>query len=158
MKKKKKKKYIPPHKILQKECEELWKEIIALRDGKMCMVKKFFPEIALHHTEVYQADHCFTRGNKHLFFRTSNGTMVCSACNMAKHYDNKSVKRGVDYIVFEREGKEVFDEMLKIDMSMSANVNWNKVWWLEEIKEGLLKEREERLNPPSHSASIHPSL
>lgn len=137
--KKKKKKYIPPYKKLQKECERLWKEIIALRDGKRCLVKKFFPEIALRHTDVFQADHCFTRGNKHLFLNHHNGTMICSACNMAKHYDNKSVKRAVDYIVKEREGNVRWNSMLQIDMGMSANHNWNKVWWLEEQRDHLLE-------------------
>ena len=130
-KKKKRKSSLPKNKQLQKECEILWKEIVALRDGKRCLVKKFFPEIALRHTETYQADHCFTRGNKHLFLEPANGTQICSACNMAKHYDNKSVKRAVDYIVMDREGKKKFNEMLQIDMGMSANVNWNKIWWLE---------------------------
>ena len=138
-KKKKKKKEKPQNKVLQEECGKLWKEIIALRDGKQCLVQKLYPEIAIHHTNVYQADHCFTRGNKHLFFNPKNGTMICSACNMAKHYDNKSVKRAVDYIVIKREGQVEFDKMLEIDMGMSANVNWNKVWWLEEQKEMLLE-------------------
>ena len=134
-----KKKKIPKNKQLQKECEGLWKEIIALRDGKRCLVKKLFPEIALTHTETYQADHCFTRGNKHLFLNPANGTMICSACNMAKHYDNKSVKRAVDYIVMDREGKAKFNEMLQIDMGMSANYNFGKVWWLEDQRDSLLK-------------------
>lgn len=106
------------------------------------MVEKLFPEIAIRHTTVYQADHCFTRGNKHLFFEPANGTMVCAGCNMAKHYDNKSVKRAIDMIVIYREGEEKFLEMMDIDMKMSANHDWNKVWWQEEQQEKLLKTRE----------------
>jgi len=141
----KKRKKIPPNKRLQRECELLWKEIIKLRDGNNCLVRKFFPEIALRHTDVYQADHCFTRANKNLFLNPANGTMVCSACNMAKHYDNKSVKRAVDYIVMEREGDTKWNEMLKMDMSMSANFNWNKLWWLEEQRDSLTEIRDKLL-------------
>lgn len=130
------------NKLLQKECGCLWKEIIELRDGKRCMVKVLFPEIAVGHTTIYQADHCFTRANKFLFFDVCNGTMVCSGCNMAKHYDSKSVKRAIDMIVYEREGKEKFDEMLACDMHKSANHDWNKVWWLEEVRDNLLKIRD----------------
>jgi len=111
--------------------------VIEERDGRQCMVKKFFPEIAITHTPVYQADHCFTRANKHLFFDPCNGTMVCAGCNMAKHYDNKSVKRAVDMIVKAREGEKKWEEMLHIDMRKSANHDFNKVWWLEEQLEGL---------------------
>lgn len=63
--------------------------------------------------------------------------MVCSSCNRAKHYDNKSVKRAVDYIVRAREGETKWEEMLAVDMGMSANPNWNKVWWLEEQKKKI---------------------
>ena len=65
--------------------------------------------------------------------------MVCSSCNRAKHYDNKSVKRAVDYIVRAREGETKWEEMLAIDMGMSANPNWHKVWWLEEQEQILIK-------------------
>ena len=140
-----KRKKIPENKKLQKECELLWKEIIKLRDGNTCLVRKLFPEIALGHTDVYQADHCFTRGNKHLFLNPANGTMVCSACNMAKQYDIKSVKRAVDYIVRKREGKAKWNDMLQIDMGMSANVNWGKVWWLEDQRDSLTKIRNKYL-------------
>jgi len=113
---------------------------VELRDGKRCVVKVEYPEIQLYHSNVYQADHCFTRGNKHLFLVVANGTMVCSSCNRAKHYDNKSVKRAVDYIVQKREGESKWNEMLAIDMGKSANSNWHKVWWLEEQRDRLRKE------------------
>ena len=130
-------KKLPRNKKLQKDCELLWKEIVALRDGHVCLVKLFFPNIALAHTDIYQADHCFTRGNKHLFLDPANGNMVCSACNMAKHYDNKSVKRAVDYITQQRVGRAKWKEMLACDMQMGPNVHWNHVWWLEEQHEKL---------------------
>jgi len=134
MKRKKK----PRNKLLQEECGDLWKEIIELRDGRRCMVEVLFPEIAVNHDKVYQADHCFTRANKFLFFEVSNGTMVCSGCNMNKHYDNKSVKRAIDMIVMDREGEERYKEMLACDMKKSANSDWNKVRWLEEQRDRLL--------------------
>ena len=136
-KKPRKRKTKPANKILQEQCECAWKQVVEERDGRQCMVKKFFPEINITHTPVYQADHCFTRGNKHLFLDPCNGTMVCASCNMAKHYDNKSVKRAVDMIVRAREGEKKWGEMLRIDMGMSANHDFNKVWWLEAQLEGL---------------------
>ena len=133
----------PRNKELQDSNEQLWKDIIELRDGRRCMVKVLFPEIAVGHTEIYQADHCFTRANKHLFFEVNNGTMVCSGCNMAKHYDNKSVKRAVDIIVIGRIGEDKFQEMMAIDMRKSALPDWNKVWWLEEQEAKLEKIKKE---------------
>ena len=133
----KKKKYVPPYKKLQNECEELWKRCIELRDGRQCTVQRDFPQIALAHCNVYQADHCFTRGNKLLFLEPANGTMICASCNRAKHFDNKSVKRAVDSIVRDREGDDKWEEMLDIDMRLSVNYNWNKVWWLEEQRDKL---------------------
>ena len=135
-------KKLPHNKQLQKECEQLWKEIIELRDGRECLVKKYFPMIKITHTGIYQADHCFTRGNKHLFLDPANGNMVCAACNMAKHYDNKSVKRVIDYITQQRVGRAKWKAMLECDMTMGPNVNWGKIWWLEERKETLTREKE----------------
>ena len=151
-------KKLPRNKQLQEENGELWKEIIELRDGKQCMVKLLFPEIAVGHTETFQADHCFTRANKFLFYDVCNGTMLCAGCNMAKHYDNKSVKRAVDIIVIKREGEEKFQDMMAIDMRKSANYDWNKVWWLEEqqeilnkIKDKLIEEgKDEKLHKHKH--------
>jgi len=138
-----KKKNKPRNKELQASNEQLWKDIIEARDGQRCMVKVLFPEIAVGHTNLFQADHCFTRANKHLFLEVANGTMVCSGCNMAKHYDNKSVKRAVDIIVIGREGEEKFQEMMAIDMRKSALPDWNKVWYQEEQEAKLLKKLEE---------------
>jgi hypothetical protein len=133
-------KKLPRNKQLQNECEELWKEIVKLRDGACCKVKDLYPEIMITHTLPYQADHCFTRSNKHLFLDPANGTMVCSSCNMAKHYDNKSVKRAVDAIVKKRVGKKKWADMLACDMQMGPNVNWSSVWWLEEQRDKLLND------------------
>jgi hypothetical protein len=130
-------KKLPHNKKLQKECEQLWKDIVGLRDGLTCLVRDKFPGITINHTLPFQADHCFTRSNKHLFLDPANGNMVCSSCNMAKHYDNKSVKRAVDYITQQRVGKKKWREMLTNDMQMGPNVHWNKIWWLEEKREEL---------------------
>ena len=140
MKKVSKAKYI---KQLHARASELWKLVCHARDGRhICMVKKFFPNIAIEHNGPLQVDHCITRGNHHLFYDTKNGTVVCSSCNRAKHFKQKSIDRAIDDIVKKREGK-YFDYMVKLDQSMTANVNWNKIWWLEEVIRGLEEELEE---------------
>ena len=58
-----------------------------------------------------------------------------------KSYGMKSVNRAIDEIVKLREGEEAFNEMKKIDESVSINPNWNKRWWLEEKR----KELDERI-------------
>lgn len=121
---------------LEIQCENLWKEICFLRDGHQCMVAKLFPTIDLHHAGPLQIDHCITRKNKHFFFDHRNGTVVCSSCNRAKHYKQKSVDRAIDLIVKEREGS-YYDYMVKVDQEMKPNNGWKKVWWLEEQVEML---------------------
>lgn len=129
------------NKQLQRKAERLWKEVIALRDGRVCMVQLKFPHITISHTQTYQADHCFTRANKLLFLDPANGTMVCSACNCAKNWKNKSVDMAIDDIVRSREGEEKFNEMRRINETKSANLNWGKIWWLEEQIEFLEGEK-----------------
>jgi len=121
---------------LEIQCETLWKEICFLRDGHACMVAKLFPTIDLHHAGPLQVDHCITRKNKHFFFDHRNGTVVCSSCNRAKHYKQKSVDRAIDCIVGEREGS-YFDHMVRVDQTKAPNNGWKKVWWLEEQLKAL---------------------
>ena len=71
-----------------------------------------------------------------------NGTMICSGCNQAKGFNNKSVARAVDAIVKEREGETTFAMLVSVDMSKSVNPNWAKRWWLEEQLERLTSERQ----------------
>lgn len=117
-------------KKLQKLCEDKWKEVILARDGASCQVKRFHPDIEITHTTTFQADHCFTRANKLLFLDVRNGTMVCSSCNRAKGFGQKSISRAIDDIVKGREGYG-FNEMYDIDKQKSANVNWSNRDWLE---------------------------
>ena len=126
-------------KELEDRAAELWKDVCFQRDGRECMVKKYYPEIDLHHAGPLQVDHCITRANKHLFFESRNGTVVCSSCNRAKHFKQKSIGRAIDDIVKKREGK-FFNLMVKIDQRMTPNIGWKKIWWLEEIITQLEKE------------------
>lgn len=121
-----------PVKTLQKRGIEMWKAIAFLRDGHECQVKKYYPQIAIAHTEILQIDHCFSRANKNLFFDISNSTVVCSACNMAKGYDMKAIDVAIHEIVRKREGDATYERMKEIAMSRSANINFSKRWWLEE--------------------------
>ena len=144
-----KKKLTKPKQIkkLEKRAGELWREICFLRDGRMCQVQKDYPNIDIYHAGYLQVDHCITRGNKHFFFDPRNGTIVCGTCNRAKCYKQKSIDRAIDEIVRKREGDEWFDEAVRVDQSMAPNMKWKKIWWLEEIIEGLektLKEMEKR--------------
>lgn len=91
----------------------------------------------IKHTNVYQVDHCITRANKHLFFATKNGTVVCSSCNRAKGFHNKSVARAIDQIVTDREGEVVFCQMVALDMKKHGNPDFGKRWWLETVQEDL---------------------
>ena len=69
--------------------------------------------------------------------------MICSSCNQAKGFNNKSIHRAVDEVVKHREGAGVFADLVALDMAKSVNENWNKRWWLEEQLERLKREREE---------------
>lgn len=129
------------------KAERLWKEYCFLRDGEECKVKRYFPHLNITHSNVYQVDHAISRRNKHLFFETSNGTVVCSSCNQAKGFKNKSVDRAIDQIVIDREGLERFNEMVRLDQSQTPNHEWGKVYWLETVVKGL-EEKVEKLKPP----------
>ena len=130
---------------LEIQCERLWKETCFERDGDRCMVQKHHPTIDIAHAGPLQVDHCITRKNKHYFFDPRNGTVVCSSCNRAKHYKQKSVDRAIDDIVREREGEEAFGTMVINDQTKKPNHGWKKVWWLEEqlamLEDSLLKQQ-----------------
>lgn len=116
-----------------------------MRDGKECQVEKEFPFIPVTHTKVFQVDHCITRVNKYFFVDHRNGTVVCSACNMLKNMNMKSIDRAIDYIVKKREGTMFFDAMVNMDMAMEPNTNWGNISWLEEQIEKLKEEKEKYL-------------
>lgn len=129
-------------KKLQKQCEDAWKQAVLERDGACCKVKQHYPLLASKHTRTYQADHCISRKNKTTFLLVENGTMICSGCNQAKGFNNKSIHRAVDEIVKKREGGHKFQELVDLDMAKSVNPNWSKRWWLEEQLERLNREKE----------------
>lgn len=124
-------------KTLFNKASKLWKEIAFARDGKECQVKKHFPNLRIMHTEILQVDHCISRNNKNLFFEPANSTVVCSACNMAKGFKNKSVDRAIDEIVINREGGLAFGMMVEVDQSGQPNHLWGKIDWLEQVIKNL---------------------
>lgn len=95
-------------------------------------MKKFFPSVDIPHSDVIQVDHCFTRGTKSLFLEVSNGTTVCSTCNLYKNLKLRSVARMIDLIVIKREGQARFDEMMVIDSSQKPFLEIKNASWLEE--------------------------
>lgn len=119
----------PMAKVLQNKCENLWKEVCWLRDGKRCMVEKLHPKIPLRHTKVMQVDHCFPRSCKQLFFYPPNGTPVCSGCN---HPWNRKARLLIQRIVKEREGVRDYKRMEEVYLRLSGYPNFSKVWWLED--------------------------
>ena len=133
-KKKRKKKTLAQK--LHDRCSALWKEYCHARDGEECQVKKYRPDIAIFHNGPLQVDHCFTRGDKNLFYDVRNGTVVCASCNAAKNFKNKSVDRAIDDIVRRREGR-AFEDMRKTNETKTPNIQFNKVWWLEHVAETL---------------------
>lgn len=115
------------------KAERLWKEYCFLRDGHECQVKKNRPDIAVPHAGPLQIDHFISRQNKHLFFETSNGTVVCGSCNRYKKFKFKSIDRVIDDIVMEREGEEKYNEMVAIDQTKAPNPHWKRIYWLEDV-------------------------
>jgi hypothetical protein len=134
------KKYI---KGLHNVAYKLWKEICYKRDGEFCHIQRYYPQIEVPHSNIIQVDHCFSRGNKHLFYDVWNGLPICGNCNGAKSNQMKSVHRAIDEMV-EKRNPEWFKKAKALDQRKSANPNFNKVWWLEE-KIDELKEIEQKL-------------
>lgn len=127
-------------KALQTKAENLWKKIGKILHGNECEVKKNYPKINIVHTDVIQGDHCISRRNKYFFLDLNNHSSVCSACNQAKCFGNKSVHRAIDRIVKNR-NPEWYKSAVCLDMSGEPNTNWGQVWWLEE----KIKDLEEKL-------------
>jgi len=125
-----------PIKTLQNKVHKLWWKYCYNRDGGICQVKKYYPFVKIAHSNIIQIDHCFERGCKALFVEVANGTTVCSTCNMLKGKGIGAVDRLIDDIVKRREGKDKFNEMLKIALSMKPFIEWRNISWLEnKIKE-----------------------
>ena len=118
-------------KALQKKAERLWKEAGLLIHGKQCEVKKYFPDLRITHTPIIQGDHCISRANKYFFLDINNHSSVCSSCNQAKAFGNKSVQRAIDEIV-EKRNPGWFESAVWIDQTHEPNLSWKDPIWLEE--------------------------
>lgn len=126
-------------KKLQKACEKMWKEACIARDGRKCKVKEYITGIT--HTEIIQVDHCFSRSIKALFLDVSNGTVVCSGCNMQKNFSS-GIDKIIDKIVRDREGVEKFDLMLKIALEHKPFKDFTNIEWLTSRLDYLTKTRD----------------
>ena len=127
-------------KKLQRKAERLWKQVVLLRDGKECQVKKKFPYIKTSHTDTYQVDHCFSRRYKRTFLEIANGTVVCSACNRNKQY-NDTINLAIHEIRQAEEG-EVYDRLRSEIEQGGAFIKWRNIGWLEEKIKTLEELRE----------------
>lgn len=118
-------------KGLQRKAEELWKKAGKLLHGNECEVKKAYPQANILHTNVIQGDHCIIRGNKYFFLDVRNHSSICSACNKAKGFGNRSISRAVDDIV-EKRHPAWFRDAVWLDQTKEANPSWRNPIWLEE--------------------------
>lgn len=130
------KKKLPKIRALQRKAERIWKEICLRRDGRECQIKKRFPEVKTKHSKVFQVDHCFWRFDKNLFLEPSNGTVICSSCNLQKSFGHRAIDKLVDTIVQEREGLDKYNEMLIKATTWEPNPDWtNREWLIKKIEE-----------------------
>lgn len=137
-------------KMLFNKAQRLWKEYAHKRDGKGCMIAKVYPDLNLKHSNVFQVDHFFPRGDKNLFFDTGNATVICSICNYLKSNgstDSTQIFLALREIVLRREGEDKFMEMAEIHARRKANLDWMREYWLEAIITDLEK-RTAKLGAP----------
>lgn len=139
-KRKKASSVVRERKKLQRKAEDLWREIVHLRDGEVCMVKKVFPELKLNHSNTLQVDHFFPRSDRNLFFDPSNATLVCSTCNYLKSNgspQSTQIHLALQTIVTRREGEKKFYEMCEINNQRKSNIEWGREHYLREVIEKL---------------------
>lgn len=117
MEKKRKKKYTPPLKRLEKECFELWSKCIIARD-KVCRYSNSSDRLSAHH--IRSRTHASTR------FSLDNG--ICLSWKV--HFLQKANPERFQDMVIEVIGQEEYDR-LKI---MSQVVVKQTVEDLEQIK------------------------
>ena len=122
----------PTIKSLKRKADHLARDVAFLKYGKFCHVRKYFPYIKLRHSAVIQADHCISRKNKYFIYDIRNLLPVCSSCNSAKSWGNKSVGRAIDEIVMERD-RVWYENAVWLDRSGEGNTNFSKRWWLNEV-------------------------
>jgi hypothetical protein len=118
------------------QASNLWKEYAHKRDGAGCMIKKVYPDLKMTHSNIYQVDHFFPRGDKNLFFETSNSTVICSYCNFQKSNgstESTNVFLALREIVLKREGEDKFMEMCEIHAKREPNRDWMREYYLEKV-------------------------
>ena len=134
-------------KRLQNKADRLCYEYTFKRDGGVCQVRRFFPQIAIAHTSVKQSDHCFSRSIKEIFLNVANRTLICSACNAAKGSGKISATKrdaitiAVHEIVKRREGIDAYNRLLEIAQRKCAFKDWGNPVWLEmqiDILKGMI--------------------
>jgi hypothetical protein len=131
---------VKDRKRLQRKAEDLWRHCVHVRDGKVCMIKKVFPELNLNHSDIIQVDHFFPRADKNLFFVLSNATCLCATCNYLKSNgspQSTQINLAVAEIVRRREGPEKFNAMAEMNDKREPNREWGRVHYLEGIIRGL---------------------
>lgn len=126
-----KRKKVTPYRKSFLKAERIWKEIAFTRDGRFCQVLRYYDHAGLQHSQIYQVDHCFPRGDHNLFFHPKNGTVVCSTCNASKSWKTGAVEERIREIVRGREGGMEFGLMLEMHLSHQPNLNWKDPEWLE---------------------------
>lgn len=130
---------------LHRKAENLWKQYAHMRDGEICQIRKYFPELNLVHSPILQVDHFFPRADKNLFYDTSNSTVICATCNYLKSNGSRQstiINMAVKEIVLRREGQEKFDSMFSINDRREPNLFFHKPFYLETV----IKDIEEKIS------------
>ncbi len=129
-------------KTLFNKAQRLWKEYAHKRDGKGCMIAKVYPDLKMTHSNIYQVDHFFPRGDRNLFFETSNATVICSFCNYQKSNgstESTNIFLALREIVLRREGEDKFMEMAETHARREPNRDWMREYYLEKVVADLEK-------------------
>ena len=110
-------------KKLQKKIEHIVRDyLIKTRNDGKC-------ELCLN--KATEADHCFSRTVKQLFFNLSNLTAICRGCHVKKTHRVKAYDLEVYEFVKNREGVLVYDKIFWIAKAHVPFPDWSKRQWLE---------------------------
>jgi hypothetical protein len=123
MEKKRKKKYTPPLKRLEKECYDLWSKCIVARD-KVCRYSKSSDRLSAHH--IRSRTHASTR------FSLDNG--ICLSWKV--HFLQKANPERFQDMVIEVIGQDRYEELKKRSLVVAKQT----VSDLEQIKFDLQKQ------------------
>lgn len=128
----------PLVKKLQKENWELCHLIVDKRDGRKCQIP------TCNRTENLDLDHGISRNNKTIFFDVRHLGYLCRG--IGGHHPAKSfakngpVAKQVDLIHIEREGMDVWNDLL--EMARQNCHDFGKVWYQEKINQELKQQLE----------------